>query len=152
MTTRRAIALMLAAALGGALLYLLGLGARPADAGEVYDNFTTGCIIRFSSATPQIHANAAHVNQGCVSLSINQNGSLVVKHETVGPIVSLSVDSDETLTKKGIQCGGSGGIGTTVVACYDRDGDRVRVDSTQIRHPYANLWLTWVNTPSPAAG
>ncbi len=109
-----------------------------------------GCVIRFDErdpegvTVPRIHANESHYCVGVTSLAVNPvNGDLEVRSNTPGPIVSLSVSPDESLTKLGISCGGSGGGGITRIRCYDREGDPVRADSKEIYGQYNNLWLSW---------
>lgn len=145
-------------ALGLALLIGLTVGGA---AGAVADNFLRdashtnkiairGCVVRFDErddaglTTPRIHANQAHYCVGVTSIAVNSdNGDLEVRSNTVGPIVSLAVSPDETLTARGISCGGSGGGGITRIRCYDRTGNRVRADSAELFGTYSNLWLTW---------
>lgn len=109
-----------------------------------------GCVVRFDKkdasgekTVPTIHANESHYCVGVTDVDVEADGDLVVRSDTVGPIMSLAVSSDETLTEKGITCGGSGGGGTTIVRCFDRDGTKVRADGREIHGARSNLWLSW---------
>ncbi|HEY6739820.1 MAG TPA: hypothetical protein VI076_13325 [Actinopolymorphaceae bacterium] len=109
-----------------------------------------GCVIRFDErddagkTVPRIHANPSHYCVGVSSIAVNpDNGDLEVRSATKGPIVSLAVSPDETLTSRGISCGGSGGGGITRIRCFDRDGVRLRADGPELYGTYSNLWLTW---------
>lgn len=136
---------LIAGMLVGALLAIAFPLIQPARAVEVGQPVTTGCVIRFTTATPAIYTNAAHVNNGCTSLSINANGNLEIRHQVAGPIITMNAEEDETLTRKGIRCGPSGGAGLTIVQCYDRYGRQVKANSAKIRGAYSNLWMSWVN-------
>ena len=110
-----------------------------------------GCVIRFDTQSrtgttvPRIHSNSKHYCVGVTAEpTVDDQGRLVVRTDGADqPVVSIAVSPDETLTAKGITCGGSGGSGRTVIACYDRNGKPVRADSPTIHGKYANLWLTW---------
>src|SRR5690606_13502867 len=110
---------------------------------------TSGCVIRYDTketwgnTKPRIHANATHTCVGVKRVYADYStGYTVVELETAGPVVSLVVDEDETLVKKGISCGGSGGMGTVKIACYDRNGDQVKAHSAAMYHPLANIWFS----------
>lgn len=139
-----ALALILAGAVGAAAENYL----RPAK----HDNKIAirGCVVRFDQKTPagftqpRIHANSAHICVGVTEVYADRTtGELVVKDNTQGPIVSLSVSPDESMTAKGISCGASGGTATTRIRCYGRDGHRIAAHSSEMYGPYNNLWLTW---------
>lgn len=110
-----------------------------------------GCVVRFDTQTaegktqPRIHANDSHYCVGVAGQpTVDDQGRLVLKSDSRNEaVVSLTVDEDETLTKKGISCGGSGGGGVTRITCTDRNGAIVAADSPEIRDRYANLWLSW---------
>lgn len=112
-----------------------------------------GCVIRFDTkdsagrTKPRIHANTGHY---CVGVNgdptVDDKGRLVIPTDAQGQdqaAVSMAINSDETLTAKGISCGGSGGIGKTVISCYDRAGKQVRADSSTMYDRGSNLWLSW---------
>lgn len=110
---------------------------------------TSGCVIRYDTketwgnTKPRIHANATHTCVGVKRVYADYStGYTVVELETAGPVVSLVVDEDETLVKKGIACGGSGGMGTVKIACYDRNGNQVKAHSAAMYHPLANIWFS----------
>lgn len=111
-----------------------------------------GCVIRFDTkdsagkTTPRVHANNGHYCVGAGSPTVDDKGRLVVPTDAKGQkqaVVGMSIDEDETLVKEGISCGGSGGLGETVISCYDRSGKPVRADSAQMYQPGGNLWLSW---------
>ena len=148
--SRVGIALAVGAALtlGGAV----GAAAENFRRDASHDNKIAirGCAIRFDErdahkkTVPRIHANQAHYCVGVSSVSADaKTGELVVRSETEGPIVSLAVSPDETLTERGISCGASGGGHVTRVRCFDRDGTRLRADGPELFGKYSNLWLNW---------
>ncbi|MGD7788539.1 hypothetical protein ACQCX2_09470 [Propionibacteriaceae bacterium Y1700] len=143
-----------AAVLGTAAAITLGgvVGAaaenymRPADSENPIA--VAGCVIRFderegTKTIPRIHANQSHMCVGVTDVEVNEDGDLVVNSDKQGAIVSLVVSPDETMSKMGLSCGGSGGIGHTTVRCYDRTGKHVRADGPDIYNPWGNLWLSW---------
>ncbi|MGH3734812.1 MAG: hypothetical protein ACRDT6_04195 [Micromonosporaceae bacterium] len=124
---------------------------RPADPANPIS--IRGCVIRFDtlsstgkSVVPRIHANSTHMCVGVTSVKADWagNGDLIVTN-TGGPgvVVSLAVSPDETLVRKGISCGGSGGTYTTTVICYDRAGNHVPAYSLKMYGSTSNLWLNW---------
>ena len=113
----------------------------------------TGCVIRFTPTGPVIHANATHACTGATSVTVTENGSLRIDQVGGGgQIVSVTVAVDETLAGRGVSCGGSGGVGTTVVRCFDSTtGELIPADSPRLVGALSNLWLTWVRIPSLAS-
>lgn len=106
----------------------------------------SGCAIRFTANGPAIHANSTHHCTGARALSVAANGDLVIESSQHGAIISVTAEEDETLSRKGIQAGASGGLGRTVVRFYSsRTGAAVRADDVALQDPYSNLWMTWVN-------
>jgi hypothetical protein len=108
---------------------------------------TSGCVIRFDEKTragntrPTIHANSTHFCIGVTSVSAAYpSGDLVIKMNSVGPIVNIALSPDETLVSRGIDCGASGGIGTVTIKCYDRFG-RVKAYSPKMYAKTSNLWF-----------
>lgn len=145
-----AIALLATGVAGGLLLargaaYLYA--ASPENPASI-----RGCVVRFDtlsssgkSVVPRIHANSTHICVGVTSVAVDwQTGDLLVRNDGgPGKIVSLSVSTDETLTTRGITCGGSGGGISTRIRCYGRDGKRVPVYSLKMHSSRSNLWLSW---------
>ena len=106
----------------------------------------TGCAIRFTTNGPAIHTNSTHKCTGATSVSVASNGDLVITSAGRGPVISVTAEEDETLAKKGVLAGASGGISRTVVRFYSsRTGAFIPADSPTLQDPYANLWMTWVN-------
>lgn len=137
-------------------LVLLGVGVATA-ADYLFPASTenpitqSGCVIRFDQKTSsgntsaRIHANSAHYCVGAQGVSTSYtSGDLVIKLHTVGPIVSIAVSPDETLTSRGISCGASGGMGTISIRCYDRYG-LVKAYSRKMYGVYSNLWVGWTS-------
>ncbi|MFW6599350.1 hypothetical protein ACQBAU_12040 [Propionibacteriaceae bacterium Y2011] len=108
-----------------------------------------GCVIRFDErnaageTVPRIHANSAHYCVGVTGVEVEDDGDLLIRSNTPGPIMSLSVSPDESLARLGYTCGASGGLSTTIIRCYDRDGVKIAADSPRMYGAYNNLWLTW---------
>jgi hypothetical protein len=106
----------------------------------------SGCVIRFHPAGPQIHVNRTHECPGVRSVSVDENGMLVVRRSGAGSIQSVSVSPDETLSARGIVAGASGGVGITRVRFFDTTtGKPLPADSPKLHGPTANVWLTWVS-------
>jgi hypothetical protein len=100
-----------------------------------------------------IHANATHACTGATSVTVTDNGSLRIDQTGGGgQIVSVTVAVDETLAGRGVSCGASGGVGITLVRCFDStSGELIPADSSRLVGALSNLWLTWVRIPSLAA-
>ena len=113
----------------------------------------TGCVIRFTPTGPVIHVNATHACTGATSVTVNDEGSLRIDQTNGGGrIAAVTVAVDETLAGRGVSCGASGGVGTTLVRCFDSTtGELIRADSPRLVGVLSNLWLTWVRVPSSAA-
>lgn len=107
-----------------------------------------GCVIRFDEKTtsgntrPRIHANSTHYCIGVTNVYAEYpTGDLIIEMDPVGPIVSINVTEDETLTARGIACGPSGGAVTVRIRCYDRSGTKVKAYSSKMYGRYSNLWF-----------
>ncbi|MBM7784730.1 hypothetical protein [Tenggerimyces flavus] len=138
---RFAVAGASAALLGSALVAGVGVHADT-QAGTA----VTGCAIRFTANGPVIHANATHKCTGATSLAVATNGDLVITSAPRGAVVSVTAEEDETLSKKGILAGASGGVGRTVVRFYSaKTGVQIPATDKILQDPLANLWMTWVN-------
>lgn len=132
----------------GLLLYLVR------DAGALEPSTeVTGCVIRFTPSGPAIHVNSTHACTGATSVSVDDDGALRIDQaDGPGRIASVTVAVDETLAGRGISCGASGGVGITIVRCFDAaTGEYVRADSPRLVGSRSNLWLTWVRIPTGAA-
>lgn len=132
-------------AVGAAYLY-------PASAGN--PTVQSGCVIRFDERTssgltrPRVHANSAHYCVGVTDVYAEYpSGDVVIKQQTVGPVVYISVSPDETLAARGITCGASGGVGVLRLRCYDRAG-RVKAYSPKMYGSTSNLWVGWTSWDS----
>lgn len=118
-----------------------------AQASSAASAVVTGCVIRFEPSGPAIHANSTHACTGANSVSVEADGDLLIRSDPHGAVVSITAEEDETLARRGILAGPSGGIGTTVVRFYStKTGAAVRADSTLLEGSYSNLWMTWVHT------
>lgn len=130
-------------AVAGGLLWYGTAQASPTAAAAV----VTGCVIRFEPSGPAIHANSTHACTGANSVSVEADGDLLIRSDPHGAVVSITAEEDETLARRGILAGPSGGVGTTVVRFYStRTGAAVRADSSVLEGSYSNLWMTWVHT------
>jgi len=106
---------------------------------------TRGCVIRFDGG-PHIYDITNHACNAVQSVSVNSDGDLVLN--LVGlpagsKILTMYAEEDEILSGK-VQCGPSGGVGTTLVRCYSRAGNHVTVTGPTMNQPFANLWMGWV--------
>lgn len=105
----------------------------------------SSCVIRLYTSGPQMYENDGHACLGVTSVRINTAGNLEISRTSGGPIAYVSAAADETLARRGIIAGASGGLGTTVIVLYDTDtGRRVRPDSTAVASSQSNLWLLWI--------
>lgn len=146
-STTRLVATLGAAVIAAGLYTASGAIATGSPETNGATTSVTGCAIRFTTSGPRIHENSAHDCNGASAVSVNSAGELVIK-QTVGgrPVVSMTVDEDETLSTRGITAGGSGGTGTTRVRFFDtRSGHVVRADSPALQGEFANIWVTWVH-------
>lgn len=106
-----------------------------------------GCVIRFNTTGPAIFENSSHLCTGASSVSVLANGDLEIVQTVAAPVVSVTVEEDETLSTQGIIAGASGGVRTTVVRFYStQTGTRLRADSPLLQDSSANLWMTWVQS------
>lgn len=145
--TTRLVAALGAAGLAGGIYTASGLVATGSPETSAVTTSVTGCAIRFTVKGPHLHENSAHECNGASAVSVNAAGELVIK-QTVGgpPVVSMTIDEDETLATRGIVAGGSGGTGTTRVRFFNtRSGQSVRADSPTLQGDFANIWVTWVH-------
>lgn len=143
---RRALLCWAAGLLSGVALLL----AAPVQATHDHDPAApptvTGCVIRFYSTGPAIHENSAHQCTGANAVAVNPAGDLLITSDWHGPVVSIAVSPDESLTRRGILAGASDGLGQTVIKFYDADtGQAVRADASALACQWCNLWVTWVH-------
>lgn len=109
------------------------------------ETFTRGCVIRFDGG-PHIYDETNHACNAVQSLSVTISGDLLLNLTGLpagSKILYMAAEEDETLSAK-VQCGPSGGIGTTLVKCFSRSGNHVNVTGPLMNQPYANLWMEWV--------
>lgn len=137
------------------VLFAVLLAGTGAAAGYLYpastDNplVTRGCVIRFDQKSssgrtvPRIHANSSHYCIGVQRVYAEYpSGDLIIVGENLGPIVSINITVDETLTAKGIRCGPSGGQPIVRVQCYNGNGTKVKAYGASIYGTYSNLWYS----------
>lgn len=114
---------------------------------------TTGCVVRFHSTGPRIHENSAHMCTGANTVEMDGEGNLVVRSDWHGAVISITVESDECLTRRNIDGGASNGLGTTRIEFY-RETEHVRLDDSRMWGEFCNVWLTWhhagVDGPAPS--
>lgn len=121
----------------------------------------SGCVVRFSDPQgwPSLHANAAHVSAGVESVRVNpDNGRLQVIQTLTDaaqtPILFAVIQTDETLSGRGIIGGASGGTGDTEYVLFDTTQDRAldlreEEDRMRLQGKNANVWLGWVHLARP---
>ena len=124
----------------------------------------SGCVVRFSDPEgwPSIHANGAHLCAGVESVEVNpRSGRLRVlqtlKDPAATPILFAVIQTDETLSTRGIIGGASGGTDDTEYVLFDTTQDRAldlreRADRMRLQGEYSNVWLGWVHLAGPAGG
>jgi len=108
---------------------------------------TAGCTVRFDERTPAgftkptIHVNQVHYCVGVNSVRVDYaSGALVVDLQGARPVMAALVQSDETLTARGIHCGPSGGVSDVWIKCY-RDGRQVKAQSSAMFGLKANVFI-----------
>jgi len=142
------------AVVGLLVALVLGIvGTATANPGRRYNPdsppIVTGCIIRFTSSGPVIHDNSWHHCTGADSVSVRSNGDLLLRHDRHGPIISVTVSPDESLSRRNIIAGASNGVNETVIRFQNaRTGKAVRADSSRLVCTYCNIWVTWVHAGS----
>ncbi len=117
-------------------------------------NQTTGNFSGGSGGNPPgptIHANSSHIPQGLISVDVKGSGSgggdLVVNHNSPGPIVGISMDLDESMSRVAVG-GVSGGLGEMIIRFYEKDSETQlylhhQADYDRLAGPYNNIWLFW---------
>ncbi len=117
----------------------------------------SGCVVRFSDPEgwPSIHANGAHLCAGVSSVEVDPRNGMLRAVQTVTdpaahPILFAFIQTDETLSARGIIGGASGGTADTHYVLYDTVLDRKldlreREDRMRLQSPVANVWLGWVH-------
>lgn len=93
-----------------------------------------------------ILTDSAHHSVGLEKAYINKKtGALVVVQNARNPVVTTSVDTDETLSGKGITVGLSGGGKESHILFY-KDGKRLKLHYPshykQVASATSNLWFT----------
>ena len=142
------------ASLGLAVGLALGAATVSANTAEHVTDFergatvTTGCVIRFYYAGPTIHENGAHACTGATAVYVQPNGSMRIEQTRSAPVVSVVAQADETLVRRGITAGVSGGVHVSDVTFYDDHLGRMLdlsdpADYRRLVGPYANLWISW---------
>lgn len=120
------------------------------------DTVISGCVIRFSDpdGKPTIHANGAHQCAGVKSVSITPAGRMRVTQTITDPsrhpIIFAFVQTDETLSGRGIIGGASGGTGDTEFVFHDTTLGRQldltkRSDRMRMQGKNSNAWIGWVH-------
>ena len=111
----------------------------------------TGGVIRIDPKGVYLHTNSTHHSIGIKSVYIDKNdGSLVVVSEKGNPVVTTSVTPDETIAKKGITVGLSGGGKYSKVFFY-KNGKQLKLNSKQfneVASPTSNIWFMVVSHES----
>lgn len=110
----------------------------------------TGCVIRLYDTGPEIHDDAWHDCTGADTVGLDAQGDLYITSSHATPVVSVTAAVDESLARRGILAGASGGVGWTEIRLYDADsGQAVAADSSAVTCSYCNIWVTWVHAPAP---
>lgn len=131
---------------GWAALILAGLfaltGSATAQVATEPVETTKSCIIRFYSTGPQVYENSAHECSADVTSVTKSNGNLRVERPTQPGerVTYFAATADIDIAKQTLICGGSGGLGLTIFACY-----RARDGAHMLPKPGStvNLNLTW---------
>lgn len=116
----------------------------------------SGCVVRFDTpdGSPRLHANAAHVTAGVTDVSITSSGRLrlvqSVHNPTRNPILFATAQADETLVKRGISIGASGGTDDTSYL-FAQNGRKLDLndpdDLMKLQGRYSNAWFGWIHAP-----
>lgn len=112
----------------------------------------TGCVIRLYPTGPEIHDDAWHDCTGADEVTLDADGDLRILSSHSTAVISVTAAVDESLARRGILAGASGGVSWTEVRLYDVDtGQAVRADSAAATCTYCNLWMTWVHAAGVAS-
>jgi hypothetical protein len=100
-----------------------------------------GGVIRVGSSV-YLHTNSTHASVGLTRTQIVNGCYLRVFFDTATgeKILSIVVEEDETLSRKGIQAGASGGSGYANIYLYRADGTPVCANNKTLGLG-ANLWI-----------
>lgn len=111
--------------------------------------FPLACCVRFDRrvsansqfvTTPRILEDASHYNVGFASVEVNADGDLELHTALTRPVGSINVNADETLVRRGIAGGGSGGSAIIVVR-FSQNGQAIRADGPEIYGSTSNVWV-----------
>lgn len=110
----------------------------------------TGCCIRFGPDGIYLHHNTTHYSVGVEegALTYDTRGRLVVRHKSVGQLVTMGAFADETLTARGIALGCSGGASRTTIQVARKGVPldlRKSTDYDQVAGEVSNAWLFWLH-------
>lgn len=105
----------------------------------------TGGVVRFYSSGPAIYENSAHACTGITNVWIHPSGALVLDNTYTLPVVAAIAQADETLVRRGITAGISGGIADSHVMFYHAPSntplDLNRADHYKlVAGTYSNIW------------
>ena len=115
---------------------------------DIVSTVASGGCIRFGTDGIYLHENTGHDSVGIRSVSIDDQGRVVVKHSAPGSIVTMSANADETLAGRGVTLGCSGGNGETIitVARLGKVLDLGNSDDYKlVSGAYSNAWLFWLH-------
>ncbi len=143
------ITIVLLLTLGGVIAGAAGfrLSSEPSIQNQIKIN---GGVIRIDPTKGvYLHTNSSHHSVGIEQVYIDKiDGSLVVIRDTKDSIVTTSVTPDETLTKRGIAVGFSGGGKVSKVLFY-KNGKQLKLnkkqDFNQVASPMSNIWFMVVS-------
>ncbi|WP_214760244.1 hypothetical protein [Exiguobacterium sp. s146] len=129
---------------------------QEAEADGMLHPSTSGSELRFSGMAlrldPQglyIHANGSHKPLGFTQAYIEPTrGYIVVRRDRADSVVSIIAEPDETLTKRGITIGASGGGTVTHLFVY-QNGVQLNmadpVDYAKTAGVFSNIWMTIIS-------
>jgi hypothetical protein len=134
----------------------------PADPPLTGSNLcVSGGAIRLDPGGPVWHENTRHNTVGfdtTVEPQINSDGEIHLSLEQTLDVVSLTVEEDETLSRKGVWAGGSGGVGHVDITMRKYGASNIPLDLNNssdynsVRGEYSNLWVTVVSVCGTEAG
>lgn len=109
----------------------------------------SGMALRLDAKGLYIHSNSSHKPMGFTGTEIDpKRGTIVVRRDRGDSVVSIIAEPDETLTKRGITIGASGGGRVTHLYLY-QNGVQLNLarpaDYAKAAGSTSNIWMTIIS-------
>lgn len=109
----------------------------------------SGMALRLDPKGLYIHSNSSHKPIGFTNAEIDpKRGTIIIRRDRGDSVVSIIAEPDETLTKRGITIGASGGGRITHLYLY-QNGVQLNLakpaDYKKAASAYSNIWITIIS-------